>query len=137
MSGPLGRSTYGETGALFSVGEPFAAEPSLELVDIRDGEEVAIGGAKAGRFLGLGLRGCGEGREATAVDIMWKCPQISENKENESRVTSVGNGLNPRGVWALNTREEKNERESQRKNRKKKRKIEQDEEIRGKRSKSI
>lgn len=91
----------------------------MELVDIRDGEEVAIGGAKAGRFLGLGLRGCGEGREATAVDIMWKCPQISENKEKESRVTSVGNGLNPSRVWALNTREEKSERESQRKNRKK------------------
>lgn len=71
-------STYGEVGPLFSVGEPCSADPTLGLLDIRGGENldgVLFGGAKDGRFLGLGLRvGCGDDKgaaaEATAVDMV-------------------------------------------------------------------
>lgn len=110
-SGLAGTSTYGETGPLFSVGEPFAAEPSLELVDIRDGEEFEIGGANAGRFLGLGLRGCGEGREATAVDML-NVP--SERGEQRERVQSnERQKWTQSGVWALNTRRQRKGKKNQ------------------------
>lgn len=62
--------TYGDPGPRLSVGDPFA--PSLELVDIREGDGFE-GGANDGRFRGLGLRvGCGEvkGADAIAVDIL-------------------------------------------------------------------
>lgn len=72
----LNLSTYGDAGPL-SVGEPWAADPCLGLLDIRGGEklEVLFGGAKDGRFLGLGLRvGCGDDKgaaaDATAVDMV-------------------------------------------------------------------
>jgi hypothetical protein len=90
----------------------------LELIDIRDGEELdGFGGASAGRFLGLGLRvGCGEdkGAEATAVDIITAVILLEhtlgadQNRRSigeyhdrktkrKSRITSEGNGLNPSG----------------------------------------
>ena len=70
-------STYGDAGPL-SVGEPWAADPCLGLLDIRGGESldgILFGGAKDGRFLGLGLRvGCGDDKgaaaDATAVDMV-------------------------------------------------------------------
>lgn len=83
--------TYGETGPLFSVvGEPFAADPSLELIDMRDGDELdGFGGASAGRFLGLGLRvGCGEDKgaaaDATAVDII-----VSHGGDQDARAPKI------------------------------------------------
>lgn len=74
---PIHRVTYGDDGSLFW-GERFAADPSCEVVDIRDGEEFAGagGGAKVGQFLGLGSRVvCGEDNGAavagaTAVDMV-------------------------------------------------------------------
>lgn len=72
--------TYGDDGPLFSEGDSFGAEPSFEVVDIRDGEEtdsaLAGGGAKVGQVFGLGSRvGCGDDNGATvagatAVDIV-------------------------------------------------------------------
>jgi hypothetical protein len=73
--------TYGEIGPLFSFGEPFAAEPSLGLVDIRGDELGMVEGTSAGRFLGLGWRGCGEDKgaaaDATAVDMIIPMIDIS------------------------------------------------------------
>lgn len=64
--------TYGDAGPLFSVGEPCAADPCLGLLDIRGGERLdgtLFGGAKDGRFLGLGFRvGCGDDKGAAAAD---------------------------------------------------------------------
>ena len=73
-------STYGEAGSLFS-GVALRAGPSCELVDIREGEEIAAvgwggGGASVGQFFGLGSRvTCGEDKGAavagaTAVDMV-------------------------------------------------------------------
>lgn len=70
-------STYGDVGPL-SVGEPWTVDPCLGLLDIRGGEKldgILFGGAKDGRFLGLGLRvGCGDDKgaaaDATAVDMV-------------------------------------------------------------------
>lgn len=83
--------TYGDAGPFFSVGEPFAAEPSRGLVDIREGDEFE-GALGAGKFRGLGLRcGCGEDRatEATAVDMM----RFSEvfRSPSHARRASAGN----------------------------------------------
>lgn len=77
----MSRATYGEDGLLFS-GEPFAAGPSCEVVDMREGDEFEFagppgGGAKVGQFFGLGSRVvvCGEDKGAavagaTAVDMV-------------------------------------------------------------------
>jgi len=70
--------TYGDAGPLFSVGEPCTVDPCWGLLDIRGGDildGMLFGGAKAGRFRGLGLRvGCGDdkgaGADATAVDMV-------------------------------------------------------------------
>lgn len=70
-------ATYGEVGPLLSVGEPCAAD-ARGLLGIRGGEVldgILFGGAKVGRFLGLGFRvGCGEDKgaaaDATAVDMV-------------------------------------------------------------------
>lgn len=75
------QATYGEDGFLSS-GEFFAAGPSCEVVDMREGDEFEFagapgGGPKVGQFFGLGSRVvvCGEDNGAavagaTAVDMV-------------------------------------------------------------------
>ena len=80
-------TTYGDVGPLVSVGEPCAAD-AWGLLGIRGGElldGILLGGAKVGRFLGLGLRvGCGEDKgaaaDATAVDIVEEDSGIRETQ---------------------------------------------------------
>lgn len=83
-------STYGDAGPLSSVGEPCTADPFLGLLDIRGGEKldgVLFGGAKDGRFLGLGLRvGCGDDKGAAAADAT-AVDMVDGDDSSSSRVS--------------------------------------------------